>query len=197
MNLAVFTYSFPLVLHPVPQSTKCKIYSKNSFINHCYCNIFSLGFFLFVLFIFLRGGGGILFIYLFICLFVYLFIHLFIYLFIYLFVYFWYASSSHILTESFQKEKKSRAIDEAERVVLAAAKLLENAIKNHGHVTNVTQILMKTSLLLMKTCPICSEFVFFAKLIKLPQKQNSISEAIFAATPKNPDFDSVGFDYCY
>ena len=51
--------------------------------------------------------------------------------------FFLYASFSCILTDSFYKEKKSRASDEVERVALVVVKLLKNFIKNYDHVANV------------------------------------------------------------
>ena len=83
-----------------------------------------------------------------------------------------------MLTESFYKEKKARASNEADHVIVAAAKLLKNPIKNHNHVTNfypnIDENFTATNeneLNLLR--------VFISELIKLALKQNSISEAIF------------------
>lgn len=87
---------------------------------------------------------------------------------------------SDILTENFYKEKKSRASDEAERIVLAAAKLMKNAIKNHDHATNVYPTIDENLINTNENVPHLLK-VFVRELIKLPLKTVSISEAIFAA----------------
>lgn len=92
-----------------------------------------------------------------------------------------YTSFSDILNESFYKEKKARAIDEAERVIVAAAKLLKNAIKNHDHVTNVYPNIDENFIATNENVPNLLR-VFLSELIKLPLKENSISGATFATT---------------
>ena len=98
-----------------------------------------------------------------------------------LFIFLLYASFSDILTKDFCKEKKSKASDEAERVVLAVRELLKNVIKNHDHVVNGYLNMDENFTATNENVPNLLS-VFAAELIKLPLKQNSISEAIFAAT---------------
>ena len=86
-----------------------------------------------------------------------------------------------MLTESFYKEKKARASNEAERVIVAAAKLLKNPIKNHNHVTNFYPNIDENFTATNENEPNLLR-VFISELIKLVLKQNSILEAIFAAT---------------
>ena len=86
-----------------------------------------------------------------------------------------------MLTESFYKEKKARASNEAERVIVAAAKLLKNPIKNHNHVTNFYPNIDENFTATNENVPNLLR-TFISELIKLLLKQNSISESIFAAT---------------
>ena len=89
------------------------------------------------------------------------------------------------MTDSFYKEKKSRASDEVERVALVVVKLLKNFIKNYDHVANVYPNIGE-SFTATNENVLNLLRVFVAELIKLPLKQNSISKTIFAAThPKS------------
>ena len=78
-----------------------------------------------------------------------------------------------ILTESFYKEKKARASNEVKRVIVAAAKLLKNAIKNHDHFTNVYPNIDENVTATNVNVPNLFR-VFVSELIKLNLKQNSI-----------------------
>ena len=77
------------------------------------------------------------------------------------------------MTKSFYKEKIARASDEVKRVILAAAKLLKNAIKNHDHVTNVYPNIDENVTATNVNVPNLYR-VFVSELIKLHLKQNSI-----------------------
>ena len=79
------------------------------------------------------------------------------------------------MTNSFFKKKKSRASDEAERVVLTAAKVLKNVIKNHDHVTNVYPDIDENFTATNENVSNLLR-VFVVELTKLPLKQNSILE---------------------
>ena len=100
------------------------------------------------------------------------------------------------MAESFYKEKKARASDEAEPVIAAAAKLLKNAIKNHDHVTNVYPNIDENFTATNENVPNLLR-TFVSDLVKLPLKQNSILESMFAATcPRTLMLIQLGLAIC-
>ena len=86
-----------------------------------------------------------------------------------------------ILTESWYSERKSQPADEAQRIIIAAAKLLKSAIKNHEHITeqypSTGDILDTTN----KHVPSLLD-TFMNEMIKSNVAKVSLSQAIFSCT---------------
>nr|XP_047140552.1 uncharacterized protein LOC124815795 [Hydra vulgaris] len=86
-----------------------------------------------------------------------------------------------ILCEKWYQEKSTNVNEERERVVITAAKLLKNAIKNHDHNSNVYP--SKEDILNIEGTHIPQLLkAFVNELVQAPLKQVSISQVLFSGT---------------
>ena len=86
---------------------------------------------------------------------------------------------SSVLTEAWYTDRRSEPVDEAERVIIAAAKLIKNAIRNHDHVTDFYPSTNEILDTVDNPVPAILK-VFVGGLINNPLKEASLSQAIFA-----------------
>ena len=85
-----------------------------------------------------------------------------------------------IVTEAWYQDRKSSQDEEVKRIIKTATKLIKIGIKNHEHVTDVypTTDLIKDK----ENSSLPSTLkAFIGELVKVPIKQLSLTQAIFAA----------------
>ena len=84
-------------------------------------------------------------------------------------------------TEAWHNKQKVSKTDEAECIIITAAKLIKNAIKNHTRETDFYPTTDDTMNNDNKFVPLALQ-TFIKELLKSPVKQNSLSQAIFAVS---------------